>query len=300
MDNAADQAQKKTIRQWWADAPMTYGEDHGRPTYTLPDGTVEQVELGSQRFFELADQVFYRWNEPLHRNGVPFANLFEYDRYRGKRVLEVGCGMGCMSMNWARQGAIMTSVDLNPVSIAQTRRRFEVFNLQGDIQEADAERLPFADETFDHVYSWGVVHHTPNIRGAISEIYRVLKPGGRAGLMLYHRHSVLSKILVGWAEGFVNFENRSLDALELSSRYGDGGRQEGNPHTWPVTRREIRRDLMPQFADLQIRTLGTDVPEALNTWLPGLTRRAMSTPMVKALARRWGWSLWMTGEKPSW
>jgi hypothetical protein len=118
--------------------------------------------------------------------------------------------------------------------------------------------------------------------------------------MLYNRHSVLSKILVGWAEGFVNMENLSLDALELSSRYGDGARQEGNPHTWPVTKREIRRDLMPQFGDLQIKTLGTDVPEALNTWLPGLTRRAMTETMIKSLARRWGWSLWMTGEKPSW
>ncbi|MBU0877944.1 MAG: class I SAM-dependent methyltransferase [Alphaproteobacteria bacterium] len=300
MTNAANEPQKDAIRNWWANAPMTYGEDHGRSMYTLADGSVENVELGSPRFFELADAVFYRWNEPLHHNGVPFAKLFEYERFQGKRVLEVGCGMGCMSMNWARQGAVMTSIDLNPVSIAQTRRRFEVFGLEGDIQQADAEKLPFADGTFDHVYSWGVVHHTSNIRAAISEMYRVLKPGGRASLMLYNRHSILSKILVGWAEGFVNLENLSLDPLELSSRYGDGARQEGNPHTWPVTKREIRRDLMPQFDNLEIKTLGTDVPEALNTWLPRLTQRMMTTSMVKSLARRWGWSLWMTGDKPSW
>src|SRR3546814_15282205 len=88
--------------------------------------------------------------------------------------------------------------------------------------------------------------------------------------MLYHRRSVLSKILVGWQEGYVNMESRFLDPLELSSRYGDGGRQEGNPHTWPVTRREVRRDLMCDFSDLDIRVLGTDVPEALNTWFPNL------------------------------
>lgn len=297
---AADEQRKDDIRKWWAGAPMTYGEDHGRASYTLPDGTVETVELGTARFFELADSVFYRWNEPLHGPGAPFARIFDYGRYRGRKVLEVGCGMGCMSMNWAKQGALMTSVDLNPVSIAQTKRRFEVFGLEGDIREADAERLPFADDEFDFVFSWGVVHHTPNIRAAIAEMYRVLKPGGRAGLMLYHRHSFLSKVLVGWADGYVNMERYFLDDLELSSRYGDGARQEGNPHTWPVTRREIRRDLMPQFEDLEIRTLGTDVPETLNTWIPSLSRVAMTTSMVKALARRWGWSLWMTGQKPTW
>lgn len=278
---------------------MTYGEDHGRAVYTLPDGTTETAEFGSRRFFELADQVFYRWNQPIHLPDTPFGRIFEYERYRGKSVLEIGCGMGCMAMNWARRGAKMTAIDLNPVAIEQTRQRFASFELEGNIREADAENLPFDNDHFDFVYSWGVVHHTPNIRVAIADMYRVLKPGGRVGLMLYNRHSVLSKLLVGWQEGYVNMESGFLDALELSSRYGDGGRQEGNPHTWPVTVREVRRDLMPQFINLEVKILGTDVPEALNTWLPRLSYRYMTLPMIKALARRWGWSLWITGEKPS-
>jgi len=290
---------KDNIRRWWAAAPMTYGEDHGRAVYTFPDGQIEEAELGSRRFFELADQVFYRWNQPIHLANAPFGRIFDYDRYRGARVLEIGCGMGCMAMNWARQGAQITAIDLNPVAVEQTRQRFAVFGLEGDIRQVDAERLPFDDAQFDFVYSWGVVHHTPGIRNAIAEMYRVLKPGGRAGLMLYHRHSILSKILVGWEEGYINMEREFLDSLELSSRYGDGARQEGNPHTWPVTPKEIRRDLMPQFDELDVRILGTDVPEALNTWLPQLGRR-FPLPFTKALARRWGWSLWMTGGKPQW
>ncbi len=296
---ASQQKLKSEIRQWWAGAPMTYGEDHGRADYTLPDGTVETVELGSRRFFELADQVFYRWNQPIHLPSAPFGRIFDYEAYHGKPVLEVGCGMGCMAMNWALRGAQTTAIDLNPVAIEQTRQRFSTFGLEGDIREADAENLPFDDESFDFLYSWGVVHHTPGIRVAIAEMYRVLKPGGKAGLMLYHRHSILSKVLVGWQEGYVNMESQFLDSLELSSRYGDGGRQEGNPHTWPVTLREVRRDLMPQFANLRIKVLGTDVPEAMNTWLPGLGSR-LPMSFVKALARRWGWSLWITGEKPKW
>jgi 2-polyprenyl-3-methyl-5-hydroxy-6-metoxy-1,4-benzoquinol methylase len=297
----ASEELKAKIRNWWAGAPMTYGEDHGRATYHRPDGSTETVELGSQRFFELADEVFYRWNRPIHDVTGNFGRIFDYQRYGATRskVLEIGCGMGCMAMNWAQHGADMTAIDLNPVAIEQTRRRFEVFGLKGDIREADSEALPLADGQFDFAYSWGVLHHTPNIRRAIQEVRRTLKPGGQLGLMLYHRHSFLSRYQVAYQEGYVNFESGFLNPLELSSRYGDGGRQEGNPHTWPVTKREVRRDLMPDFDDVQIRVLGTDVPETLNSWFPNFSNRFLSERMNKALARRWGWSLWITGVKPS-
>ena len=79
-------------------------------------------------------------------------------------------------MNWARHRAEITAVDLNPVSVAQTRRRFDLFELKGDIRQADTETLPFADDSFDYVYSWGVLHHTPGTAKAVAEIRRVLNP----------------------------------------------------------------------------------------------------------------------------
>lgn len=276
---------------------MTYGENHGDAIYLKPDGTAETVQIGSERFFELADEVFYRWNEPLHTQRARFGRIFNYEAYCSKNVLEVGCGMGCMASNWAGRGAQITAVDLNPVAVTQTRRRFDVFGLQGTVLEADAENLPFADDSFEFAYSWGVLHHTPGIRQAINEIYRVLVPGGRVGLMLYNRNSILYRYFVEYQEGLVNMESKFLSPLELGSRYGDGGRQEGNPHTWPVTRREVLRDLIPMFCDPEIKVLGTDVPEALNTWFPNLGR-AMPLSWRKALARRWGWSLWITAVKP--
>lgn len=286
---------KSEIRDWWAASPMTYARDHGTTEYQLPDGTVERVDIGSKRFFELADETFYRWNEALHEPARPFAKIFDYAA--GKRVLEIGCGMGCMAMNWARHGAKVTAIDLNPVAVAQTKKRFKVFGLEGDIREADAEHLPFPDASFDFVYSWGVLHHTPGTRKAIDEIFRVLVPGGKAGLMLYNRNSLLYRYTVAYQEGVVNAERNFLDERSLASRYGDGGRAEGNPHTWPVTPREVRRDLLPQFEDVAIRTLGSDIPDILDTWFPRLSR-LMSQPMLNALARRWGWSLWMTAHKP--
>lgn len=287
---------KKAIRDWWADAPMTYAEDHGHVEYRLPDGSMERVEIGTRRFYELADYVFFRWNEPLHDVTGKFGRIFDYERFRGKKVLEIGCGMGCMASQWASHGANITAIDLNPVAIEKTTRRFELFGLKGDIREVDAETLPFADATFDLVYSWGAIHHTPGIEQAAREIFRVLKPGGRLALMLYNRDSVLYKYFVSYQEGVLNLERQFLDELGLASRYGDGGRQEGNPHTWPVTDEEVRRELLPMCENVSIKVLGTDVPEALNTWFPRLGQR-LPLSWRKALARRWGWSLWITGDK---
>jgi ubiquinone/menaquinone biosynthesis C-methylase UbiE len=287
---------KGAIRRWWAEYPMTYGDEHGSTEYRDGDMST-RVALSSREFFERADATFYRWNEPLHTSEARFGRLFEYSAYRGKRVLEVGCGMGCMAMNWGLQGAIVTAVDLNPVAVAQTRRRFELFGVAGDIREVDGENLPFDDGSFDYVYSWGVLHHTPGTRRAIAELHRVLKPGGRAGVMLYNRHSLLFRIVVRWQEGFVNLERRWLDELSLASRYADGDRREGNPHTWPVTRRELREDLFRDFENVHIRVLGTDVPNILNILAPELGTKHTAQASINALATRWGWSLWTTAQK---
>jgi len=289
-------ATKEQIRDWWADAPMTYGAHHGGTEFVHPDGSVEVVEIGSRRFFELADERFLSWNVPLHTDAGPFGGIFPYAQMHGRRVLEIGCGMGCMAMNWAQRGAEFTAIDLNPISIAQTRQRFELFELQGDIRQADAETLPFPDNTFDYVYSWGVLHHTPGTAQAIAEICRVLKPGAQAGVMLYHRRSFLFMLTVAYQEGWVNLERLFLDPLGLASRYGDGAREEGNPHTWPVTQREVRQELFRSYREVAIRVLGTDIPPILSAWKPRLGE-TIGKPALAALMRRFGWSLWITGTK---
>lgn len=286
------------VRQWWADFPMTYGNEHGNTLYG-ETGSNDPIALGSKDFFEKADATFYRWNEPLHGADGKFSNLFDYRAYAHRDVLEIGCGMGCMAMHWAQHDARVTAIDLNPVAVAQTRRRFELFGLHGDIREADGGRLPFADNTFDYAYSWGVLHHSPDLPASIAELRRVLKPGGRIGVMLYNRQSLLYRFLIYWQEGIVNLERRWLDELGLASRYTDGERREGNPHTWPVTKAEIRQELFTAFRDVQVKTLGTDVANVLNIWGDSLGSRRMSPSSVNALARRWGWSLWTTATKPA-
>src|SRR2546423_3743152 len=116
---------RNSVEDWWATNPMTYGTVHGAAEYGE-----KKIELGSKEFFKQVDQVFCRWNPNLHATR-PFDRLFPYDEYaNGGRVLEIGCGMGTMAMNWARNGSKITAVDLNATSIAQTQRRFDLFGLQ--------------------------------------------------------------------------------------------------------------------------------------------------------------------------
>lgn len=133
-------------------------------------------------FFEKFRKFRYRteWHIPVL---VPFAAA------KGKKILEIGTGNGADGVMFALNGGQYTGVDLTDAALEATRKHFRIMGLNGTFQHENAERLSFADASFDWVYSHGVLHHTPNTQVAIDEVYRVLKPGGRAIIMLYHKHS---------------------------------------------------------------------------------------------------------------
>jgi SAM-dependent methyltransferase len=107
---------------------------------------------------------------------------------RGKKLLEIGCGMGYDSLEFIRRGVRVTAVDLTPNAVAFAKRHFEVVGVKADeIKVGNALDLPFGDETFDAVWSNGVLHATGDTRRAIAEVYRVLKPGGRAIISHFYR-----------------------------------------------------------------------------------------------------------------
>lgn len=268
---------------------MTYGEVHGDTDYGEGD-----VGLGDPEFFEQVDRRLFDWNRPLHDHR-PFGRLFPYDEVgTGGKVLEVGCGMGTMAMCWARAGASVTAVDLNPTAVEQTSRRFELMELDGDIRQADGRELPFEDDTFDFAYSWGVLDKSPELQHSLAELVRVVRPGGRYGFYLYHRNSFQQWYMTEYVEGFLHLERRFLGPLALASRYGDAAREEGNPFTWPVTRDEVVEMLDPYSSEIDVRVLGTDIDGILATIMPGLDR-AVPAWMKKPWARRFGWSIWFEG-----
>lgn len=126
----------------------------------------------------------------------PYISEFaDFPSAKGRTVLEIGVGLGADHQRFAEAGAILSGIDLTPRAIDYTRQRLALFGLQSSLQVGDAENLPFPDETFDIVYGWGVIHHSPNTKLAAEEILRVLKPGGRFKVMIYQRRSLVGVML---------------------------------------------------------------------------------------------------------
>ena len=170
------------VREWWDRNPMSYDVDD--PIRHVP---------GSREYFrELDSRVFHPRVLRLtaRRNGKPFSLFVDFGSLPGKDVLEVGCGSGFAVQLFAEAGANVTAVDLTPWAVATTRARLEAFGLDATVLEADAERLPFDDESFDLVFSWGVIHHTTEMEAALRELVRVCRRGGRVVVMVYHRRSL--------------------------------------------------------------------------------------------------------------
>ncbi len=126
--------------------------------------------------------------------------IYEFAHFqdgRGKSVLEIGVGMGSDHQLWAEQQPLrLCGVDLTERAIEFTSNRLALSGvLKSELQKADAENLPFPDESFDIVYSWGVLHHTPDTQKAFAEAARVLRPGGTARIMIYHTWSLTGFML---------------------------------------------------------------------------------------------------------
>jgi ubiquinone/menaquinone biosynthesis C-methylase UbiE len=267
---------------------------------------------GTRRFYELVED--HRYQKEWH---IPEAADFAGSK--GLKVLEVGCGLGTDGAQFAKAGAEYTGVDLTDAAIELAQKRFELFNLPGKFQTADAERLDFDDDSFDLVYSHGVLHHTPDTERAVREIYRVLRPGGRSIVMLYHRDSYNYRInisllrrggaqLLRWESGVSlvhrltgeSLESLQQHAAQLKSdqkKYLNSGHflsqntdGAGNPLARVYSRREARA-LFKDFAELELRTYFLN-----KRWLP-LVGSALPHSLESKVASRWGWHLWIYAKK---
>ena len=153
-----------------------------------PCGTTEEIvgDLPTQtrEWFEQIEEHRYRVEPFIH-------SVAQFTRHHGKKVLEIGVGAGTDHLQWARAGADLSGVDLTDAAIETTRARLAMYGFSSKLQRVDAETLPFEDETFDIVYSWGVIHHSEYPEKILLEARRVLKPGGKLIAMFYGRHSPL-------------------------------------------------------------------------------------------------------------
>jgi ubiquinone/menaquinone biosynthesis C-methylase UbiE len=243
-------------------------------------------------FFDRYDS--YRYTAEKHI-------LAELDRvnWRGKRVLEIGLGQGADSEQIIRRGGSWSGIDLTEEALYRTKKRFELRNLDYvDIQRASALNIPYASETFDIVFSHGVLHHIPNISRAQSEIARVLKPGGMLVAMLYAKYS-LNYLTIATVRraGLILAYLTKIGRSKIVQKHVENARQVGL----------LRYLRMSSF--VHRNTDGPDNPYSKVYWLPEVRRDFPNFEIVRADKRHMhapplpvhalpgssllGWHLWV-------
>jgi SAM-dependent methyltransferase len=196
LDAASDsQAVLEAIRTYW--------NEH------IHDLQIAQHPVGTKEFFD--ELAAYRFEKLDY-----LPRVVDFTAYKGRRLLEVGCGVGIDLIRFAQYGALVTGVDLADVSIELARKNFALHGLRGDLQVMNGECLDFNDDGFDAVYAHGVLQYTNDPDRMIYEIYRVLRPGGEALLMVYNRYSWLNLLA---RLGGVTLEHADAPVLRKYSRH---------------------------------------------------------------------------------
>lgn len=225
--------EKLRAREQWGQDPC--GAEYDR-----------EHELGTREFFDQIER--HRYQE--YAAWMP--RVMEFEKFSGARLLEIGCGMGTDLLQFARGGARCTGIDLTPRSVEITRHRFRLYGADGRFMISDGEHLPFQSESFDVVYSNGVLHHTPDTAGAIREVHRVLRPGGIAKVMLYHRNSLNYWIEIVLRRGVLGLEFlRGRSAEEIMSRVIEFSDHDTRPLVKVYSRKQAG-GLFSMFKDVRV------------------------------------------------
>lgn len=227
---------------------------------------------------------FFREHERLRLASEPAdvqRRFYEWDQYRGKRLLDIGCGTGYVAALYAQGGARVTAVDIAERSVELTKKRLAWKSLEADVRLSNAERLPFEDGTFEVVTSFGVLHHTPDTARALREVHRVLQPGGVTHLMFYHRDSFAYRVLFplkrllqrSWRGKTPQDQVNAVDGMT-------------NPLGKVFTKAELK-EMMPGFTDFHFATWELFFNHA----------GKIPRPLRDFIAERWGWFLYVKARK---
>ena len=238
--------EKQSVRDFWNAAPC------GTAGVQKRDDLRAFLQDIERRRYELEPFVF---------------SYADFPRWKGKEVLEVGCGTGTDLLQFLRAGANAQAIDLSSQSAGLARKRLRFAGFESSrVVLSDAENLPFPDNHFDLVYSWGVLHHTPDTERAVAEVHRVVRPGGEVCIMLYHRWSLIS------LQFYLRFgllrarPFRSLDEIMAA--------HQESPGTKVYTRAQLK-DLFAQFQNVQVQPILTpyDLQCGRRLFLPAWFRR---------------------------
>ena len=239
--------QKEAVRLHWEADPC------GSKLVTAEPGTAE--------FYEQMERERYAL-EPFIRGFAKF------DTWRDRDVLEVGVGAGTDFVQFARAGARLSGIDLTEAAVELVQKRLALEHLEADVRVSDAEELPFADDSFDLVYSWGVLHHTPDTTTAVEEVRRVLRPGGEARIMLYSRRSWVAYGL--WARYALAVGRPQRSLVDVVASHME------SPGTKAYTGSELD-DLFSGFSSVELQRFVTPYD------------RRVAGPIARLAGPRFGW-----------
>ena len=226
-----------------------------------------------------------------HRYGVygPWMlEVMEFAGHKDQDLLEIGAGIGTDLSQFARNGARVTDLDLSAGHMAHAKENFELRGLNARFVHHDAERLPFDDNSFDVVYSNGVLHHTPNTRQVVSEIKRVLRPGGKAIVMMYAEDSLHYWLKLVWQIGLDQKRLLRQSMHDIMSETVEITANDAKPLVKVYTRRRLR-ELFAGFDDVSIvkrQLMAVELPDWLK-WMP-----------LRTAERLMGWNLIIKAHKP--
>lgn len=273
----------------FAETPITRVQDYwNRRPCNIRHST---AEVGTRQYFDEVEARKY-FVEPH----IP--QFAEFDKWRGKKVLEIGCGIGTDTMNFARAGADVTAVDLSRKSLEVAQKRAEVFGLEDRIKfyEANAENLSsiIPPQKYDLVYSFGVIHHSPHPENIVEQIRQnFVHPGSTLKLMVYYRFSwKVLWILMTYGKGA--FWN--LDRLVATHSEA----QTGCPITYSYSKRSLRKMIEPGF---KVKEIFADhifpyrIPDYVEyRYVKEWYFRYLPQSVFRWLERRGGWHLCVTAE----
>jgi 2-polyprenyl-3-methyl-5-hydroxy-6-metoxy-1,4-benzoquinol methylase len=265
-------------RAWWTEHTMSYD---------WKDKIVRQEF--SREWFDEVDHRFIQSARHFAHGDRPFGKIIPFEAIAGKRVLEVGCGMGLHTELMARAGAEVTAIDISPTSVAATKARLALKDIAADVREADAETIEFEDQ-FDFIWSWGVIHHSSRTGRVLRNLHRALRPGGELRFMVYSLDGmqayavIASRYLLGFWRG------RSLDELLWRSTDGYLARY--------FTRDSLANLCRTFFDDVELQVFGLEADAIpLPSALRRLVRPLFTDRYIEGAVRRRGTFLFATAVK---
>jgi len=265
-------------KAWWTDHTMSYD---------WKDKIVRQEF--SREWFDEVDRRFVESARHFAHSDRPFGAIIPFDRIAGKKVLEVGCGMGLHTELMARAGARVTAIDISPTSVAATRARLALKDIAADVRELDAETLDLEDE-FDLIWSWGVIHHSARTGRVLRNLYEALKPGGELRFMVYSLDGMQAYAVIVSQYLFGFWRGRSLDELLWRSTDGFLARY--------FTRDSLSNLCRTFFDDVELQVFGLEADAVpLPSALRKLVRPFVSDRYIEKAVRRRGTFLFATATK---